>query len=696
VRLSYLDIDSPETVPQAHAAAQGAFRQASVEGYIKLIGMASLGAAQPLGVGCNVGERPDGLLAAEMAANLLETRRKSREMADGRNVFGFEVAFTPARPFENTEFESCESTGPGERGLWDEAWCAAEYAKELQNDEVANSRAFDDSQGDLQDAVEGIRQGIDAQITAVSGCSMEGEESVWKPCVEEQITKLETCMAVITSTVTMPTGPFDACMADPEIKNGEAKQTLYDLRAIYVNYLGIQTKADDINQRIQLSEDRKATVVAWLAASGAAETAARVAASMRATFTCMKPGAGETLAIATAINSTCGVVGDITTVLELAAGTLSTAADCEIEKAKNEEEIENLILDMSELLIEAYAANQQYYSKLAQYQGLLAGLSSDLVEAQRQRAYFQHSPANDPSFRIVRDSARMVLAKQLEYAARMSYLAARRAEYEYAARLSASNFRISDIYRSRTADDIKRYLQQMRNRIDNLPGSVTNARDLTIPVAQYLVPENMTFEEWVAEHTVTGSDGKDVLRFSFPTSLVEGGLFSRLIQQNYDGYWLHKLSGIGEPKPTSNGVSLNLVTTETGLSFRETSLRQGGVVHLRSQAGCIFDYRLIAPAALLGLEWAQNQDPETATASFLANVNEEHAYAENGFRAPEFMGRAVSSTAWEILVYAGAPQAGLPDMDLEQLTDIELIFSTTYASRSPGEPELSECTRIDW
>ena len=92
----------------------------------------------------------------------------------------------------------------------------------------------------------------------------------------------------------------------------------------------------------------------------------------------------------------------------------------------------------------------------------------------------QHSPANDPSYRIVRDSSRMVLAKQMEYAARMAYLAARRAEYEYAARLSASNFRISDIYRARTADDIKRYLQQMRSRIDNLPGGVTNTRDLTI------------------------------------------------------------------------------------------------------------------------------------------------------------------------------------------------------------------------
>jgi hypothetical protein len=173
-------------------------------------------------------------------------------------------------------------------------------------------------------------------------------------------------------------------------------------------------------------------------------------------------------------------------------------------------------------------------------------------------------------------------------------------------------------------------------------------------------------------------------------------LFSRLIQQNYDGYWLHKLSGIGEPKPTSNGVSVNLVTPETGLSFREMRLSQGGVVHLRSQAGCIFDYRLIAPAALLGLEWAQNQDPEAATASFLANVNEEHDYTENGFRAPEFNGRAVSSTEWEIVIYAGSPDGFLPDMDLEQLTDIELIFSTTYASREPGEPELSECTRIDW
>jgi hypothetical protein len=98
----------------------------------------------------------------------------------------------------------------------------------------------------------------------------------------------------------------------------------------------------------------------------------------------------------------------------------------------------------------------------------------------------------------------------------------------------------------------------------------------------------------------------------------------------------------------------------------------------------------------LGLEWAQNQDPETMTASYLANVNGAHAYTEAGFRAPEFSGRAVSSTDWELMVFAGSPAIGLPDMDLQELTDIELILSTTYASRQPGDPELSECTRIDW
>jgi hypothetical protein len=309
----------------------------------------------------------------------------------------------------------------------------------------------------------------------------------------------------------------------------------------------------------------------------------------------------------------------------------------------------------------------------------------------------------------------------MAYASRMAYLAARRAEYEYAARLSASNFRISDIYRSRTADDIKRYLLSLQAVTNSLAGSATyqvNAQDFKVSVAQHLLlltdealaKEGFTtaaaaqaertrrFRQWVAENTVTDPaiSSKPVLQFSFTTSLLDGGLFSQVIQEGYDRHWLIKLAGIAEPKASNNGVSINLVSDQAGMSYRTVALTQAGLVHLRSFSGCTFDYRLLAPAALLGLEWASNQDPEAATAVWNANVNETHTYSENGFRTPTFLGRAASSTGWQVLLYSGAPVSGLPNMDLQQLTDIELIFSTTYASRTPGTPQPSECTRIDW
>jgi len=355
---------------------------------------------------------------------------------------------------------------------------------------------------------------------------------------------------------------------------------------------------------------------------------------------------------------------------------------------------------------------------------LLDSLRDDVIEAQRQRAYFQHSPANDPSFRIVRDSSRLQLAKQMEYAGRISYLAARRAEYEYATRLNLSSLRISDIYRARTAADLETYLMELRGVTDSLAGSgsyQTDAADFKISVALHwlnltdeaLAKEGFTtpaaaqaervrrFRAWVAQNIVPNTfespyDGKPVLKFGFSTSLLEGGLFSHVIQQGYDGYWLLKLSAIGAPKPTNNGASVNLRTEQAGLSYQSARMTQGGLVHLRAQSGCYFDYRLMAPAVLLGLEWAQNQPPEAATASFRANVNGVHPYTENGFRTSTFLGRAVSTTDWQVRVFAGAPEAGMTDMNLQQLTDIELNFSTTYASRTPGTPQPSECTRIDW
>ena len=722
VRLSYLDVpQQPDGPQQTRDAGVNALRVAATDGYIALIGMAGIGAGQPTGAGCAQGTRPDGQLVAEMAINLAETRRQAHEMADGRNVFGFDVTFTPARFYKSSVPMDCDTTSAQDRGLWDEAWCAALLAQDLQDAEAAATREYNDAQAELRTEVQNIQAGIDAQITAKSGCSA-GD---WT-CVDTQIAELDTCLRVISSTVTTAASPFDTCMNRSVILNSDAKRALLDLRAVYIHQHSITTQAQNINQRIQYSDGANATVTGWLEKKGGVETAARVSAAALQMISCFEVPQSDffSMAGAGAKNAACATAGGINIAMQAAAGAVSTQADVAIENAEYNKEVLNMLLDQSELLIDAYGAAQQFASKYAEYTRLLHSLRDDVIEAQRQRAYFQHSPANDPSFRIVRDSTRLQFAKQLEYAARMSYLAARRAEYEYAARLNVSNVRYSDIYRARTAADLTTFLNTLRGVTDSLAGGAsyeTDAEDLTFSVALHwlnltdeaLAKEGFTtpetaqaertrrFRLWVAEHTVPNDfespkDGKDVLRFNLATSLMEGGTFEQIIQQGYDGYWLIKLSGVADPKSSSNGLSVNLQTEQAGMAFRKIRVTQSGLVHLRSQSGCIFDYRLIAPAAMLGLEWGQNQPAEAATTTFNANVNEERAYTDNNFRTSAFLGRAASTTDWQVLIFSGAPEAGLSDMDLQQLTDIELNFSITRASRAPATPGPTDCTRIDW
>ena len=126
------------------------------------------------------------------------------------------------------------------------------------------------------------------------------------------------------------------------------------------------------------------------------------------------------------------------------------------------------------------------------------------------------------------------------------------------------------------------------------------------------------------------------------------------------------------------------------LRYRRVAITEGGLTHLRARSGCVLDYRLIHPAALLGLEWPSNQPAESTTADFKASVN-----SAGGERTPAFMGRPVSATEWQVQVFAGAPELGLAELDLQQLTDVELSVSTTRASRTPGEPRPSDCVRVD-
>ncbi len=718
-RLSYLDIKTDNDIPRAQAAAQDTYRTAATEGYLK---MASLAGAAILGAsnrGCAAaGARPDGGLIAEMALNLLDTRAKARELRAGRNIFGLDVRFTPSRPY-HTAF------GSTDKGLWEQAKEAADLALQIQQQTENAERIFDLNQGELVKAVLAINNKVDNEIQIEAGCDLQGflnepdPDAAWYGCVDAMIEHTQECDPTANT--------FDACMdrttdgqpAKVDCSNclvlvSDMRTARQDLRLAWLGVEAAILKRDNIVKRSDTETTRNTKVTSSIFANTQKVSAYE---GIIAAANCCS------ISIDTDLNLEFGVNPGafVEAVLRPLQMMQEAAGEIAIENAESEAVIRNLFFDLAEATGEIDSAVQQYNIALTNFNGVVGQTGHDVFESKRQHAYTTALPANDPSHRMVRDSRRLELAQALETAARLAYLAARRAEYEYTARLSANNFRISDIYKARTANDILLFLQNLDATVANLPGAVkdadSNQRDLTISVAQHLLgltdaylkgqgiadgnlqaERTRRFRQWVAQNTKPGSDLKPTLAFTFTLSAATNGVLGQVVSQGYDFYWLHKVAGIGQPKPASNGFGVNLVTAQAGnLGYRQVRVSQSGQVGLTSYAGCLFDYRLIPPAALLGLDFPNNQPTDVVAGSFSGDINGKHGNNTPSYSTPAFLGRPLAANEWQVVLNAGSPDGILTDLDLQKLTDIELKISTTYGTRASNvQPQPSQCVRVDF
>jgi hypothetical protein len=717
-RLSYLDIKTDSDIPRAQANAQATYRSAATAGYLKMVGLAGTAALGASSGGCAaLGANPDSALVAEFALNLLDTRSAARELREGRNIFGMDVRFTPARPYR-TAF------GSTDKGLWEQAKEAADLALQIQQQTENAERIFDLNQQDLAKAVLAINNQVDNEIQILAGCDLQNflnepdPDAAWYACVEEMIKHTQECDPTANT--------FDACMnrttdGQPPRPDGsnwlvlvsDMRSARQDLRTAWLGVEAAIKKRDNIVQRTDTEVMRNIRVKSAIL-NGAQDASAFEAIIAAATCCEISGGMGG-------INFSVNTGAFVEAGLRPAQMLKQAAHDMDIEDANSQAVVRNLFYDMAEAQGEIDIAVQQYQSLLTQFNGVVAQITHDVFESKRQHAYTTALPANDPSYRMVRDSRRIELAQALETAARQAYLAARRAEYEYTARLSANNFRISDIYKARTANDILIFLQNLDAMIANLPGAIkdadSNQRDLTISVARHVLgltdaylkgqgiadanlqAERATrFRQWVAQHTIAGSDGKPVLSFEFTASAAPNGLLGQVVQQGYDFYWLHKVAGIGQPKPASNGFGLNLLTDQSGsLGYRQVRVSQTGQVGLTSYAGCLFDYRLIPPAALLGLDYPNNQPTDVVAGAFNGDINGKHGNTTTGYSTPAFLGRPLAANTWRVVISAGSPDGILPDLNLQQLTDVEFKISTTYGTRASNTlPQPSQCVRVDF
>jgi hypothetical protein len=719
VRQSYLDIAQAGDIPRAQEKATGTYRDSSIEGYVKLIGMSGVGTTGSSGGSfCNAkGVRPEAAASAEIAQTLQDNADRAREMKAGRNVFGFDIRFTPARSYK-TAF------GSTDKGLWEQATEAAQLAGSTQAQAGAAGRFFDLNQQDLQKAILSTNNKVDNEIQVLAGCDLKDfltqpdPDAAWYSCIEAMIKNTTECDPMLDT--------FDACMnrttdGQPPRPDGsnwlilvsDMRTSRQDLRVAWLGVKAAMQKKDNLVKRAGIESWRNTKV------KSAIYTGAEATGAIEAII-----AAGNCCSISVGVkfpDFTVNAGAFVEAGLRPAQIMKQAASDMEIEDANSDAVIRNFFLDLAEAQGEIDIAFQQFQSQLTQFNGVVGQTGHDVFQSKREHAYAKSLPANDPSYRMTRDSLRLLLASQLDTAARLAYLAARRAEYEYTARLAASNFRISDIYKARNANDILDFLTRLDVTINNLPGSIkdaeTNQSDLTISVAQHVLglsdrflqgqgftgdaiqtERTRRFRQWVSSNTTLGSDGKPTLVFSFTLTADPNGILKSVLQQGFDYYWLHKVAGIGQPKLSSNGFGINLVTAQAGnLGFRQVRVSQSGQVGLTSFAGCQFDYRLIAPAVLMGLDFPNTQSSDEVSGLFNGDVNGQRGNTAAGYSTPAFLGRPLASNGWQVVVYAGSPNGILPDLDLQQLNDLELKISTVHATRqSNAQPRPAQCVRADF
>ena len=453
-------------MPRAQNAAIDVYRAGSTQAYVKMIGLAGMSAINdPGGASCTAkGAQPDSALVAEMTLTMLDTRAAAREMRDERNIFGFDIRFTPSRPY-HTAF------GSTDKGLWEQAKEAADLALQIQQQTENAERIFDLNQQDLTKAILATNNKVDNEIQIEAGCDLQGfaTDQEWYACIDDMIQHTLECDPQSDS--------FDACMArttdgQPPRSDGsnwlilvsDMRTARQDLRTAWLGVKAAITKRDNIVQRAD-TEALRNTKVKSAIFTGAVENSVFEAIIAAAQFIDVDTKGEVTFHPGAVVEAG----------LRPAQIMRQAAHDMEIEDANSEAVVRNLFYDMAEAQGEIDIAAQQYQSMLTQFNGVVGQTGHDVYQSKREHAYTTALPANDPSYRMVRDSRRLELAVQLETAARLAYLAARRAEYEYTARLSASNFRISDIYKARTANDILKFLQDLDVAVSNLPGGVRDA-----------------------------------------------------------------------------------------------------------------------------------------------------------------------------------------------------------------------------
>ncbi|MFQ5856891.1 MAG: hypothetical protein ACE5LU_14855, partial [Anaerolineae bacterium] len=345
----------------------------------------------------------------------------------------------------------------------------------------AKSRHFDMNKDDLAQAIKAVQGEYDERLEALTGCESEQQTGdSFFACAGQVADTLRSC------DVTSPL--YDQCLADlgsalPPSGGGQLRAAWDSLRGAYLDIEYLQGLIDGIPKRIQFEVDATSAVANTLERNGQLQAAWQYAETIAGSIGVSFGATGASFSYTPGAD----IIADIREQSTLR----QVATDIEIHNIELEKATRLLLLGQVELQRDLIRKTHEFNAQLNAFRRLEAEVKDLVVENRRARAWTESSAANDPSVRLVRDSARLQLADQLAYAAKLSYLAANRAKYSAVKDLdqeasALARFRLADIYRARTAQDIIIYLEKLQH-VAEVAASDVGDEAFEIKIAEHLL-----------------------------------------------------------------------------------------------------------------------------------------------------------------------------------------------------------------
>jgi hypothetical protein len=218
------------------------------------------------------------------------------------------------------------------------------------------------------------------------------------------------------------------------------------------------------------------------------------------------------------------------------------ASTLQIEVVNSLATIKNLLLQMSTLTIEAQMQGIRAGQAMMRVHHLRGRVEQLLAQREAQTDLVNHSPLDDPAYRLLRDETAAKAERSFEEAVREAYLVARAFEYETNTDYPCIE---SHLLRARKVSHLSAFLQQLITNYSRFNSEYLTPQTyvdevsvredilgLIAPVTDPLTSEEVSPQEQFRRLLLAPNhlDGRGGVSLPFATSVLEGnGVFSALL-----------------------------------------------------------------------------------------------------------------------------------------------------------------------